>query len=71
MKLYGVSPELALACTIVLSRLCVRAGKLIADKKIALEAAERMCLSIVLRGSRALMATGRQSLRGTQSLEAA
>ena len=41
VKLYGVSPELALACTIVLSRLCVRAGKLIADKKIALEAAER------------------------------
>jgi len=71
VKLYGVSPELALACTIVLSRLCVRAGKLIADKRIALDAAERMCLSIVLRGSRALMATGRQSLGGTQSLEAA
>jgi AcrR family transcriptional regulator len=72
VKLYGVSPELALACTIVLSRLCVRAGKLIADKKIELEAAERMCLSMVLRGSRALMASGRgQSLGGTQGLEAA
>ena len=72
VKLYGVSPELALACTIVLSRLCVRAGKLIADKKIALEAAERMCLSMVLRGSRALMTTGRgQSLGRTQGLEAA
>ena len=67
-----VSPELALACTIVLSRLCVRAGKLIADKRIALEAAERMCLSMVLRGSRALMVSGRgQALGGTQGLEAA
>ena len=72
VKLYGVSPELALACTIVLSRLCVRAGKLIADKKIDLEAAERMCLSMVLRGSRALMTAGRgQSLGGAQGLEAA
>lgn len=72
VKLYGVSPELALTCTIVLSRLCVRAGKLISDKEIALETAEGMCLSMVLRGSRTLMAAGRgQALGGTQGLEAA
>ena len=72
VKLYGVAPELALACTIVLSLLCVRAGKLIAVRKIDLEAGERMCLSMVLRGSRALMTTGRrQSFGGAQGLEAA
>jgi AcrR family transcriptional regulator len=71
VKLYGVSPELALACTIVLTRLCVRAGKLIADKKIGLDAAENLCLSIVLRGSRTLMLGRGQRLGGAQSLEAA
>jgi AcrR family transcriptional regulator len=71
VKLYGVAPELALACTIVLTRLCVRAGKLIADKKIGLDAAESLCLSIVLRGSRTLMLGRGQRLGGAQSLEAA
>jgi AcrR family transcriptional regulator len=71
-KLYGVSPALALACTIVLSRLCVRTGKLLADKKIPLEAAERMCLSMVLRGSRAVLGNeGRETLGRAQSVKAA
>jgi AcrR family transcriptional regulator len=69
---YGVTPELALACTIVLSRLCVRTGQLIADKKLSFEAAERMCLSMVLRGSRAVLSgEGVESLRGAQGPKAA
>jgi AcrR family transcriptional regulator len=69
---YSVAPELALACTVVLSRLCVRTGQLIADKKLSLEAAERMCLSMVLRGSRAVLSgEGVESLRGAQGSKAA
>ncbi len=64
-SLQRCAPELALACTVVLSRLCVRTGKLIADKKLSLEAAERMCLSMVLRGSRAVLSgEGVEPLRG-------
>jgi AcrR family transcriptional regulator len=69
---YSVAPDLALACTVVLSRLCVRTGKLIADKKLSVEAAERMCLSMVLRGSRAVLSgEGVEPLRGTQGSKAA
>ncbi|HEY5758063.1 MAG TPA: TetR/AcrR family transcriptional regulator [Steroidobacter sp.] len=69
---YSVAPELALACTVVLSRLCVRTGQLIADKKLSLEAAERMCLSMVLRGSRAVLSgEGVEPLRGAQGPKAA
>lgn len=69
---YQVAPAVALACTIVLSRLCVRTGKLIADKKIALDAAERMCLSIVLQGSRAVLGgESIEGLRGAQGAKAA
>lgn len=69
VKLFGVSPELALACTVVLTRLCLRTGKLIADKRVSMEAAERMCLSMVLRGSRTLL--GGQRLGLSQRLQAA
>jgi AcrR family transcriptional regulator len=69
---YNVAPELALACTVVLSRLCVRTGQLIANKKLSLEAAERMCLSMVLQGSRAVLSgEGVDSLRGAQGPKAA
>jgi AcrR family transcriptional regulator len=69
---YDVAPSVALACTIVLSRLCVRAGKLIADKKITLDAAERLCLSMVLQGSRAVLGGETvEGLRGVQGAKAA
>jgi AcrR family transcriptional regulator len=72
VKLFGVSPELALACTVVLTRLCLRTGKLIADKRVSMEAAERMCLSMVLRGSRSLLSRERGQTFGlSQGLQAA
>lgn len=72
VKLFGVSPELALACTVVLTRLCLRTGKLIADKRVSMEAAERMCLSMVLRGSRTLLGGERSQVLGlTQRKQAA
>jgi AcrR family transcriptional regulator len=54
VELYRISRESALGVTVVLSRLCLRAGKLLADKRISLESAERLCLSMVSEGSRAI-----------------
>jgi len=55
VDLYGISRSLALGTTVVLTTLCLRAGKVIADGRISLEAAERLCLSMVLQGSRDLV----------------
>jgi AcrR family transcriptional regulator len=54
VELYRIPSESALGVTVVLSRLCLRAGKLLADRKISLESAERLCLSMVSEGSRAI-----------------
>ncbi|MBB6094008.1 AcrR family transcriptional regulator [Povalibacter uvarum] len=56
--LYGISKSLALGTTVVLTTLCLRAGKVIADGKISEEAAERLCLTLVLQGSRDLVSRG-------------
>lgn len=56
--LYGISKSLALGTTVVLTTLCLRAGKVIADGKISEAAAERLCLTLVLQGSRDLVSRG-------------
>jgi AcrR family transcriptional regulator len=61
VELYGIPWKVAVGCTVILSRLCGRAAKLISDKRIALEAAERMCLAIVLRGSRGVIGAYRDA----------
>jgi AcrR family transcriptional regulator len=71
VDLYGVPREVAVGCTVILSRLCGRAAKIISDKKLSLIAAERMCLAIVLRGSRSVLGSYRDSARRTQGLQAA
>jgi AcrR family transcriptional regulator len=58
MDLYGISRPLALGTTVVLTTLCLRAGKVIADGKISEEAAERLCLTLMLQGSRDLVSRG-------------
>ncbi len=55
MDLYGISRSLAMGTTVVLTTLCLRAGKVIADGKISEEAAERICLRLMLQGSRDLV----------------
>jgi AcrR family transcriptional regulator len=70
VDLYDLPLELAVGVTAILSRLCGRAGKLVADKRASLDAAERLCLAIVLHGSRRVVATYRNST-GTQGLKAA
>jgi AcrR family transcriptional regulator len=67
---YDLPLELAIGVTAILSRLCGRAGKLVADKRASLDAAEQLCLAIVLHGSRRVVATYRSSAR-SQGLKAA
>ena len=71
VELYGIPWEVAVGCTAILSRLCGRAARLIADKRIALEPAERMCLAIVLRGSRGVIGAYRDASRRSQGSHAA
>jgi AcrR family transcriptional regulator len=68
---YGISKAMATARTIVISRLCLRAGKLIADKRIPLESAEKLCLAMVLQSSVAFANPGDDFVRQAQPLEAA
>jgi AcrR family transcriptional regulator len=71
VDLYGISWEMAVGCTVVLSRVCGRAAKLISDRKIPLESAEKMCLAIVLRGSRSVVGTYGDASRRAQGMQAA
>jgi AcrR family transcriptional regulator len=71
VELYGIPMQIAVGCTVILSRLCGRAAKLISDKRIALEPAERMCLAIVLRGSRGVIGAYRGASKSSQGPHAA
>jgi hypothetical protein len=55
VNLYGISKSLALGTTVVLTTMCLRAGKVIADGRIPESTAERLCLALVLQGSRDLV----------------
>lgn len=50
--LYGIPRAVAFGTTAVLTTLCLRAGKLLADKRVPLPVAERLCLAMVVQGSR-------------------
>jgi AcrR family transcriptional regulator len=52
VDLYGISHAVALGSTAVLTRLTVRTGQLIADGKLSPEFGERLCVAMVLNGSR-------------------
>jgi AcrR family transcriptional regulator len=56
---YGIPRSVALGCTAVLTTLCLRAGKLIADKRIPVEAGERMCIAMMVQGSRDIVTADR------------
>jgi AcrR family transcriptional regulator len=59
VELYGIPRALALGTTVVLTTLCLRAGKVIADGKISTAEAERLCLSMMIQGSRDLVGGNR------------
>ena len=52
VELFGIPSPVAIGTTTILTALCLRAGKLIADRRISLEAGERLCLAMVVQGSR-------------------
>jgi AcrR family transcriptional regulator len=60
---YGIPKELARAHTIVLTSLSLRAGRLLAAKKLSLAAAERLTIALVTAGNRELAGAYR-SVRG-------
>ncbi len=51
---YGLPPDLAFGATAVLTALTRRAGRLLADRRLSLESAERLTLAMVTAGNRAL-----------------
>jgi len=71
MQLFGLPHDTALGVTVVLSRLCLRAGKLLADRRISLQSAERLCLSIVAEGSSTITGAEERVSRRTQRSKAA
>jgi AcrR family transcriptional regulator len=71
MDLFGLPRDTALGVTVVLSRLCLRAGKLLADRRISLPSAERLCLAIVAEGSRSVIGAEELSVRCSQRSKAA
>jgi AcrR family transcriptional regulator len=51
-QLYGIPRPVAFGCTAVLTTMCLRAGKLLADKRVPLPVVERLCLAMMVQGSR-------------------
>jgi AcrR family transcriptional regulator len=58
---YGVPRELGSAATTVLTAVCLRAGRLLAERKITLPTAERLALAVVTAGNRSLAGLARAS----------
>jgi len=48
---YGVPEDLALATTVILTNLCLRAGRLLARRRLSLPAAEHLTLAMVTEGN--------------------
>jgi hypothetical protein len=59
---YGVADDLGYGATVVLTAVCLRAGRLLAERKIPLEMAERLSLAIVTAGNRSLTRSARGGL---------
>ena len=59
---YGVENDLAYGATVILTAVCLRAGRLLAERKIPLEMAERLSLAIVTAGNRSLTRSARGRL---------
>ena len=56
---YGLPENLAYGATAVLTAVCLRAGRMLAERKITLDMAERLSLAIVTAGNRALVQDAR------------
>ncbi len=56
---YGVANDMAYGATVILTAVCLRAGRLLAEHKVSLDLAERLSLAIVTAGNRSLAASAR------------
>lgn len=63
VDLYGIPLSVALGCTAVLTSVSLRTGKLISDRRISLELGERLCLAIILQGSRDVVSAAESPIR--------
>lgn len=59
---YGMERDLAYGATVVLTAVCLRAGRLLAERKISLDVAERLSLAIVTAGNRRITRAARSRL---------
>jgi AcrR family transcriptional regulator len=64
MNQYGLSRPHALGITVLLTTMCLRAGKVIADGKLPESTVERLCLALVVQGSRDSVNLGRAQPTG-------
>ena len=60
---YGVPDDVARAMTTVLTSICLRAGRMVADGRLALPAAERLALAITMTGNRDVLRGYRDQAR--------
>lgn len=63
---YGIPADLARAHTIVLTSLSLRAGRLLAAKKLSLDAAERLTIALITAGNREIV-RAYQPARGAEA----
>jgi AcrR family transcriptional regulator len=61
---YSIARDVGMGSTSILTAMCLRAGRLLASRKISLELAERLALSIVLRANRDLSAAAERRSEG-------
>lgn len=52
---YGVEPDISYGTTVILTAISLRAGRLLAERKIPLEMAERLSLALIVAGNRAVV----------------
>ncbi|MGA0602398.1 TetR/AcrR family transcriptional regulator [Caulobacter sp. KR2-114] len=52
---YGVEPDIGYGTTVILTAVTLRAGRLVAERKIPLEMAERLSLALIVAGNRAVV----------------
>ena len=71
MDLYGISRQVAVGCTSILTRVTVRTGQLIADRKVSPEFGERLCVAMVNNGSRDVIRLNGTVFNSAQSSKAA
>lgn len=62
VEMFGVQRSVALCCTVILTSLSLRTGKLVANKKISAALAERLCVAMTLQGSRDTISGARPRL---------